>query len=233
MNVPGSIKKLYRVIFKQDLYISHHLAKTAGLTFLKVLKCLFNDKLLLDYFGQSSKPIDARKIPLRTKCIHGHFNQPKYMNYLPEAKWITWLRDPIERAISNYYHMFRHPEPGDSFCMKVVNRNMALEDFLKLEESYRYYSRYNNKKSFISYDFVGITEEFEKGLKLFFKLFNFPEDKNIQVTSVNTNPQKESNKYPLEESLREELVDLYDDELKLYNSMKEQFYSQCNKYEIS
>jgi hypothetical protein len=84
--------------------VSVHLPKTAGTTFRHMLQQAF-PALTLDYG-------EPHILAPHIGCIHGHFFVEKYTGILPRARFIAWLRDPIERLVSQYHYWLRTPGSG-------------------------------------------------------------------------------------------------------------------------
>lgn len=93
--------------------LSIHIAKTGGRSFYEILKNEYGPQLdprtrRIDYFpGKDySKPLEDR-IPDGISVMHGHLHYAHIANIhrLQKAKVITWMRDPVDRVISNYYYM--------------------------------------------------------------------------------------------------------------------------------
>jgi hypothetical protein len=86
--------------------ISLHVPKCAGQSMRKVLQTWFRDRFHIHYFQQYNDLPPHH--PLKPGiCIHGHFNNTKgfgTQNYYPEVdQFITFLRNPVEVMISNYF----------------------------------------------------------------------------------------------------------------------------------
>lgn len=97
-----------------------HIPKTAGTSFKRVLEQWYNSARDVEF-----KDLDAAAQVLSSAtgrdewCVHGHFsgrlhNKPgslltryPWVRGNPDAKVITMLRDPVEHAISYYYHLRR------------------------------------------------------------------------------------------------------------------------------
>ena len=110
------------------MIISMHAPKSGGTSFKTILNQHFGKSLLEDY---SDKPINQstekrnqdaekhnsslnflKKATYKLKgiqCIHGHFLPYKYHKFKTDKNvyFVTWLRDPVERLISHYYHWHR------------------------------------------------------------------------------------------------------------------------------
>lgn len=86
--------------------ISLHIPKCGGQSVRRVLKTRFAENLYFHYYKDYS--VLPPKYELNPGiCIHGHFNHTRgfgVADYYPEAgQLITFLRDPLEIMVSNYF----------------------------------------------------------------------------------------------------------------------------------
>ena len=208
------------------MIISIHIPKTGGSTFSRLLTSWFGEKILFDYNGLSYSEKKKAEIPPQCLCIHGHFFSGKYAKTFPNAKFITFLRDPAERIISHYYYWLRHPDLKNPRCLDMIRRNLSLEEF-SLTEYYRnYQSKIISPKTLSEFAFVGITEKFDQSIELFRIMFSL---KKIKVFRRNVNPKKKSSNYSIDENLRKSIKLSNDKDVKLYNEAKKRFYQDYNK----
>ena len=88
-----------------DLIISLHIPKTAGSTFKSILSKVYGSKYLEIHNTHTVEEVGEIFRLMRMDnydCVHGHFPYGVH-KYLPETvtyKYITFLRDPLERLIS-------------------------------------------------------------------------------------------------------------------------------------
>lgn len=102
----------------QQIIISVHVPKTGGTSFRKILEGFYGTGFQQDCAwvprpsvmeGPDLQGSDAeiREALHDIRCIHGHFDVKKYMRLMRidgiKPVFVTWLREPIERAISTYY----------------------------------------------------------------------------------------------------------------------------------
>ena len=144
---------------------SVHIPKTGGTTFMTVLASHFGDRLVKDY--ELPREEVNRLIGGRTSyCVHGHFWTDKYAD-VPDADYVTWLRDPIDRLISqyNFWHNYRFPH--DPVWRRVHYDKLDFLSFAKLRYISNEQSRYIAGKPIESFAFVGLMEMFNEGMELF------------------------------------------------------------------
>lgn len=231
-----------------NLYISVHIPKTAGTSFKEILHGIAQERLFLDY---GDKPLASaypeRKMaslandadrykailsaasvsPDLPVVVHGHFLAAKYQWVFPQAKTLVWLRDPLERLASHYHHWLRNPDLENDTCMKMLNEQMSLVQFARLAPMSNLYSRFLCGRKLESIAFVGITEEFEKGLRLFARILGREPVKLI----VNTNANN-TGRYPLDKETRQAIMDANKDDMRIYEEAKVVFTQLCRTHDV-
>jgi len=201
-----------------DMFIFMHIPKTAGTSFRTILEYIFGRRLCLDYNDRLFRPRQPEKIPGYCRCICGHFNRNKYATVFPNATYITWMRDPVERLVSSCYHHLRHQNPRDPFSVKIHREKIPFEQLVRYPEMQN-----QQRGMFGSFDtsdfaFIGIVEEFEKSMKCFrvkFGLHPLPTPQRI-----NTNPKRKGARYDIPASLRKQLVRLNEADYALYEKAR-------------
>lgn len=93
--------------------ISIHINKTAGKSFRQILSnnygqslfCINTDDSDKQHRSLSCRPDElAGMIPSTAKALHGHFTARDISNFVGDTPIIVWLRNPVDRVISNYFH---------------------------------------------------------------------------------------------------------------------------------
>ena len=227
----------------KKLIISVHIPKTGGTTFLDVLKASVPDILYLDWgVGNTRLYRHGKRIPGRFQSlpdleslpgrsvIHGHFGMGKYLSKFPEAIYVTWLRDPVERIASTYFFWQRRPYMDDPLCTKLITEKMTLEDFASLEQTRNLQYLSLAPAGVERFDFIGITEEYERSLELFRRLI-CPEV-NVTPAMQNKNPSRLGNFYDLDPWLREKILKLNERDAYTYLDGLRRFRRLCEKARI-
>ena len=159
--------------------------------------------------------------------IFGHFFPCKYCDLKINGfhkrinhKYLVFLRDPLQRAISNYYYWERFPDPSFSICNKIAMKNFHLEDFLLSNYFSNFYSKFFFGFPIENFDYVGISEKIDSSIKLLSKMF--PEFSKIQITKININKDKLENKeYQIDENLELKFKKLNKKDYIIYKKAKE------------
>ncbi len=118
-----------------------HIPKTAGTTLKKWVTATYPSRDTVLVYpvsdGICMTPEQFRAMPQerikRLKVIVGHVQYGAHRTVLPRrSRYVTMLRDPVERVVSEYYH---HRRCNDSHLHTLVNGTSALslEDYATLD----------------------------------------------------------------------------------------------------
>lgn len=211
--------------------ISIHIAKTGGQSFYEILKNEYGDKLDIrskrsDYFpGKNYENPLILRIPDHVCILHGHLHYKHIaeIHRKHHSKIIAWLREPVDRVISNYYYMIgRVNEIGDEHP-QYAKRNHSLVEYahdsvpnkmtkclkgIDLEELF----------------FFGFQESFDEDVKVLGKLLNW----NKPIPQVHINTASSMNSWenaPTPKScitieMKEEIAKINEIDIQLYKRAK-------------
>jgi hypothetical protein len=232
----------------KNLIISIHISKTGGTTFVDILRKCAEEVLYLDYdYGwqpsptalyRRGKPItppfesiidDLGSLPGRS-VIHGHFQAKKYVGRFPNAVYVTWLRDPVERIVSHYLYWQRSQIPGDAKWEQVTAQQMSLEQFAQLDFVRDLQQAYLFPLAVEEFDFIGITEEYDRSLELFRRLFC--PGAQFDATVRNENPDRQGKFYNLDPELRKKILQCNERDASTYLDGVRRFHHLCEQMGI-
>jgi len=177
--------------------LSMHIPKTAGTSFYLILQQAYGKDAVMrmDYrpaFGRfivRSKPYDSETLPDGIRVLHGHLNYKiisKYLDLDENVKIITWIRNPVERVISDYYYMLERLK--DRFVLDPLHPDIlprmtkSLLEFAKSKPEKNKLFKYLNGFDLRSFYFVGIVERFDEDIRELGKRLHWP-----AVTAVKQN----------------------------------------------
>ena len=214
------------------MLISLHMPKTAGNSFLQTLEKKFGNNLQKDYsdmpriqqyLAGDLSPQELAKCQSAElgsnppRCIHGHFLPAKYIanNTKNEMRFITWLRDPVERLMSHYYFFKRSydPETAGPLFRKVIAENWSLEDFCLSEQYKNLYHKYLWDFPYENFDFVGLTEFYDDDLSYFSERFL---GIKADAFKLNCGGDSQAGRYKIDVSFRREVESFHSEDVSLY-----------------
>jgi len=119
----------------RPLLVFEHIPKTAGTTFRRsyLIAALPSEERWILAGGERNERDRERFLSqsptarARIRIVAGH-DAEALRPHLPEARFITLVRDPIERVISSYLHARFHEGSGDLWA-DVRDRGMSLGEF--------------------------------------------------------------------------------------------------------
>lgn len=235
----------------ENLTLSVHIPKTGGTTFMHTISQILSDRLLIDNGDHPESPayalnrirkikVDAwrylyvkkliKKDPATPIMIHGHFLPKKYSTFFPRAKRIIWLREPSQRIVSHYHYWKREPEMKHLVCRRFINEELNLNNFIDLKPLFNLQSLYFNGMPLSFFDFIGITEKFDRSIKLFNKMI-LPSIEISNFESLNVNPFK-GKSYDLDDSLKKVIKKNNQKDYLLYEKANEYFENLCSIYKV-
>ncbi len=227
---------------QEDLIVSIHIPKTAGRSFRQTLGEVAPGHIQGDYGNQpSAAPTPWRQLRERfmapkmkpgTRIVHGHFVGAKYWRHFPEATYIAWVRDPVERLASHYYFWQRGPRMQNPACRKMIEEKLSLQEFAALPEMRNVQAGFLKGVPMSALAFIGITEQYDRSIALFRQML-FPQT-DVEPTRRNVNPERANSGsgYEMEPDVRETIRQLNQGDQALYDEAVSRFDEQCRQYEI-
>jgi hypothetical protein len=207
-----------------ELIVSIHVPKTGGETFRDILEALTEGHVQRDYADRPLAPLTVRqRIRLATarpqlepgaRAVHGHFIATKYWRRYPDARYMAWLREPVERLASHYHYWKRKPDRKNPTCQKLIDEGLSLEAFAALPEMRDVQARFLGEVPPQRLAFVGITERYDESIDLFRRAF-FP---GLPATTerTNANPERAGDGYDLDPAARAAIEKLNAADVALY-----------------
>jgi len=236
-----------------------HIPKTAGTTFRRSLYNQFLDHELFPTKAHLNNQIHKKKynadkylynlpssVTKNVRLLLGHYTFSAGDIFYKENQYfrLTFLRDPIQRIISNIFHLkyignpskYKHLAPEEIFelepnrftstYIKFFNGHDTFYNFEDLKQN-SFETSINNLRKF---KFIGITEQYEKSVKLAQAMFNWQMDiKNRH----NTNIRAKKERLNLDKNFINKLTCANKWDIEFYKFALENFNSQCEQFEIA
>ena len=198
------------------MVLSVHIPKTAGVSFRKILAQLYGPGFVLHYWEIT----DAwgrlqTDIPPDASCTHGHFVAHTLAERYPGAPLITWVRDPVERVVSSYYHRLRSPDWRHPVSIELHERKLTLLQYAELDLVRNEMARFFGNLRPADFDFIGLVEDFDASIARFFQQFELP---RVPIPRENTNPERRTAFYGLCDDERKLILDLNQNDWNLYQA---------------
>lgn len=160
------------------MIISIHIPKTAGTTLGMFLENGVSHRIIFDYdeciLSKSEFIAEHKPLLERFSAIHGHFPYSKYSRVFPDARYITCVRDPVERTISNYLHVMRDKDPSNTLYQRITKNSLDIVEFAQLPVIAKTQCLYLKGRKIEDFDFVGISSDMDTSLKIMSRVLNIP-----------------------------------------------------------
>jgi len=198
-----------------------HIPKTAGTSFRKAAQSYFGDENTLYDYGRESVETSqtilqniyeqqdfysfSKQISRHPKLfLSGHVPVGKYMSLFKTTNVVTFVREPIAQVVSHYAHYKAHNGYNKSFQEFIQDRR-----FSDLQ------SRMLQAKPIELFGFVGLTEEYDRSLKIINHYFG------TDIKYIEENKNETSAK--IMESLDKDTINL----IKKYNQKDIELYKKA------
>lgn len=180
-----------------------HIPRTAGSSLGEILRQIYPRERRVRISPHDLDHLEARRADLvRADAICGHVSFGFHELDGIDARYVTFLRHPVDRVVSLYEHQARSP---DSENHRLIADGMTLKDLLRSEQSPQFnnhmvrliaglpdsepaYDRHlleraqGNLDAY--FDFVGLTERFEESVALLSKTLGWTSSPSAPPLSV-------------------------------------------------
>jgi len=207
--------------------ISIHIPKTGGQSFYQVLQQVYGDRLSMYYRRRDYNAVmkDHRRfensLAPQLKVLHGHlyYKELKRLHKHTDAKVICWMRDPVERVISNY-NFFKSRLEQPELNPEVARLNAHRKEETLLEYARRRPAR-NRMTKFLKgvrledLYFIGFLENYDQDLHRLGRLLGWGD---IDIPHLNRG--QNSKQEALDEATLKKLRRWNRRDIKLYERAK-------------
>lgn len=218
------------------MFVSIHIPKTAGTTIGYILDYGSRRRIYYDYSEIYDSNELRKDIALianhkelfekKFDIIHGHFRYGKYIELFPCAKYLTCLREPIARTLSQYYHVIQEANHEFWQYQKIVSGEMNILDFARLPNIVEAQQLFCKGRELEDYDFIFISEKLVESIYKFQIKFGFERNDPYMMLEgndslPNTNPKtarksKIPEKLKVTEKQKKELRNILKSEIEYY-----------------
>lgn len=170
--------------------LSVHIPKTAGTSFRKTLKEVYGEKAVIRVDLPPKSQVDPEDpfLPLNkrlksdVRVLHGHYNAARIKEFYPgipaDVRMITWVRDPVNRVISNYYYLRQRIreeiDKSPTLNIGITNRMVkTLMEYAIQDVARDRMSKFLAGTAVEDFIFVGVQEHYTEDLRYLAKLLEW------------------------------------------------------------
>jgi Sulfotransferase family len=215
----------------RQLIISIHIPKTAGTTIGYLFDYGSRRRILYDYAEDYGESPDVeyynRHRPFiddHFDFIHGHFHYRKYRDVFPDAQYVSCVRNPVDRVISQFLHIAMERSSGQSEM--ILNGTLALEEYASNYNIGNAQTVFLRGRDLSDYDFIFITEQLAESFACFQKMTGFrrnDEYVNTGMPHLNALSRRLPIDLEITEGEKSALRKYVKDDMELYRIAVEQF----------
>lgn len=226
------------VNYSDLLKIHLHMPKTAGTTLKGIMKKNYHPHKVVDLYDrfQTHNDVVKRLRGLDVNDVewlncHLSFGIHNYVS--KEATYLTFLRNPVDRILSDYYFIKSSPKHAlynelkekslKDFQNEEVHKNKQIKIILgrPLEQPVELKDLDQAKENINShFCFIGITEMFTESVYLMKNLFNWSHASHLKTANRNVTKNRPK-LHELDQVLKEEIVNHNEVDFALYEYMKQ------------
>lgn len=153
--------------------ISIHIPKTGGQSFYRILEEMYGDKLSIAFRRRDYDAVmdEHRRfedaLPAQLQVLHGHlyYKEVKRLHRHTNAKVICWMRDPVERVVSNYHYFKQRLEQSEADAENAHRRDETLLEYAGRRDARNRMHKFLKGLPLDDFYFIGFLENYEADLK--------------------------------------------------------------------
>lgn len=211
-----------------------HIPKTAGTSLRKAFEQSAKNNLILKDYGNSPETTPAlsalikeqRLADLRQKFdrpnrgifVSGHVPAKRYWPFFHAESFVTFVRNPVDRVLSEYNHFVSH-----------YGWNKPVEEFVATPRFRNLMARTLDGVDLAAFGFIGITEEFERSVEQLRSFVGI----ELPLLKVNLGNYKEEDGAGVRSrsDLRAMVADLNQEDIALYERLLKERSRACRAFD--
>lgn len=199
--------------------VSIHIPKTAGSSFFQVLKKVYGKDAVLKLNTMDAGMDD--NLPGGIKVIHGHIRADVIAGtFRDQPKLITWLREPVDRVISNYYFSMQRIREGKARPEKMHTRDFTLLEYAQMEVNRNRASWFLEGSPLEEFFFVGMYESLTDDMNELMRLMNWTDEIRIPHRKSSSDFMMENDCatqiHEIDDKMRSQIAELNSLDVDLY-----------------
>jgi len=207
--------------------ISIHIPKTAGRSFLAILQSVYGSELVMhfdrkNYPEKSIPDVEQFKLQLneKIKVIHGHFRYKEFRDLegFKNAKLITWVRNPVDRVISNYSFFKKRITFALNDAELQRRKNESLLEYAFKDDTRNLMSQFTDGLKLNDFYFIGLMESFNSELLKLSEMLNWG---SFEIPRINDNAEFKNQLPSVTEEEKTLIENLNAKDIELYSKVLE------------
>lgn len=206
--------------------ISIHIPKTAGTSFYAILKEVYGERLSIPYRRRdiignlTDGDFSVNTLPPHVRVLHGHFHYAEIATWhsTENPKLICWIREPIERLLSNYRFFMeglQNPERNqEQFELNKHRINESLLEYAERLENRNRISQFLRGSKLEDFFFCGRMSHFEEDVRQLGRQLGWPP--NLPIPTLNRSVKQSHPTTSLSTKVLRQLEEWNSEDLALY-----------------
>ena len=209
------------------MIVSIHIPKTAGTSFRLILQRWYEPSELLFFHIRHKSPEYPDGEPTdftQLQMVNGHYKYKELIQLFPnwkQASFITWLRNPVDRVVSNYLYLLEQSvssENSEELRNQLAHRiNEGLIEFASNPRNQNRMSTFLNGIELENFYFIGIVEHFSTDLEALSRKLKKPFTSEF-LLKVN---QRKNDVSAFSQEILQEIAQLNSEDINLCNTALE------------
>lgn len=226
-------------------YIFVHIPKTAGTSLYQAIVQQFGTHNVLAHYGappESQGWWQGATAQIRTQLwpqryVVGHIPVTTYLDAQGEGqyckranhRYVTFLRHPLERALSHYYYWKQIDDPQNPRWRTFHEEQWTVEQFLVHPQFVNFHLRYTRGLTLEQFDFVGVVDAYAQSMHLLGCLF--PEFRQLPILQSRQNVHKDANAIAkLSPQVIDEFTRLHHVDMAMYEYARQRVMRLSDEY---